>query len=232
MYCGVEPVDPGESVEVTTGWDASRSGTASGGTVVLSEDDTRAVVSGATTSARRILVAASDYDMTEGNWYWEIAFQSYGASNGISAGIVDPDNIPPNSIVGFQPFSAGVFGDNASFYNGATASKIGGFSQTSTLRFNFNADTRELDIANDAGTFVLHSTIEPSIVCSPAVHCANSVDVSIALSSDDFTYAIPAGAKALADQVGPSQADIDAYNTAKATYDQCIADGGLPGEQP
>ena len=231
VFCGVEPVNPGGLVEVTTGLDASRSGTANGGTVVLSEDDTRAVVSGATTSARRILVAASEYDMTEGNWYWEVKFQSYGASNGISAGVVDPENIPPSGIVGFEPFSAGVFGDNASFYNGATASKIGGFSQTSTLRFNFNADTRELNIANDAGGFVLHSTIEPSIVCSAAIHCANSVDVSIALSSDDFTYTIPAGAKALADQVGPSQDDIDAYNTAKAEYDQCIADGGLPGEQ-
>ena len=29
-----------------------------------------------------------------------------------------------------------------------------------------------------------------------------------------------------------TQADIDAYQAAKATYDQCIADGGLPGEQP
>ena len=33
---------------------------------------------------------------------------------------------------------------------------------------------------------------------------------------------------------GPSitQADIDAYNAAKATYDQCIADGGIAGRDP
>ena len=31
---------------------------------------------------------------------------------------------------------------------------------------------------------------------------------------------------------GSSQADIDAYDAAKAAYDACIANGGIPGEQP
>ena len=233
VYCGVEPVDPTLTpVELTTGWDASRSGTANGGTVVLSENDARAVISGASTSLRRILVAASEYDMSEGNWYWEITFQSYGGVSGTSAGIADPENIPPSGIVGFAPFSAGVFPGTGSFYNGSSATTIGEYSRTTTLRFNLNADTREFYVANEDGPFVLQSTVEPSIVYSPALHTADNADVNIVLSSDDFTYDIPTGAKALADQLGPEQSVIDAYTEAKATYDQCIADGGIPGEQP
>jgi len=137
----------------------------------------------------------SAYDITDGDWYWEIEFITVRNRSGTSAGLVDPANLPPSGIVGFAPLSAGLFADGLSRYDGSSANSIGGYAGGSSLRFRFNADSREFYMAVGNSNLTLHSTVEPNIVYSPSIHTAGILDIRIRVNN--FLYSVPNGSQPL-----------------------------------
>ena len=222
VYCGVEPVEPvGDEQQITELVTTNATGAS------LSNDNLTVTSHGNYGQA----VTTAESSKTDGIFYWETV---YGVGN---SGVgVRPDG-KNEAYVGSTANSYGVWKDESWYVQGTNISGHGPYPMGGVIRHLLEVSPTgegSYRIADGENDFELVGVLPSGLSWQAASSGYASAEVSFRFYEDQFTYDIPNGAVAYGVSLfdDPDQAQVDAYQAAKATYDQCIADGGIPGYDP
>ena len=221
-YCGVEPVEPvGDEQQITelVTTNATGASLSNDNLTVTSHDNYGQAVTTAESSK------------TDGIFYWETVYGVGGSGVGVR-----PDG-KNEAYVGSTANSYGVWKDESWYVQGTNISGHGPYPMGGVIRHLLEVSPTgegSYRIADGENDFELVGVLPSGLSWQAASSGYASAEVSFRFYEDQFTYDIPNGAVAYGVSLfdDPDQAQVDAYTAAKATYDQCIADGGIPGEQP
>ena len=216
--------DPGEFVAdiPAATWDANSAGSAGGTTFQLSDGDTVFTHLSGTNYANVGVTESAIHD--SGKYYFEFEnptdnnFCLYGFYTDVEAG--SPLNIP---YMGNTSTSYGYQTTNGRNYNNNSYSIVGGAIAAGTRIFNrVDFDTGVWEFSTDGSTWTqLASDIPPNAIVGVSV--ATGADAQIFTDELSFEGTIPDGYEPLSVSVaGVAQADIDAYESALASYNQLL----------
>lgn len=224
-YCGVEPVEP---VGVAALLDEPNFTGATNDGYVLSADKLT-LTSGSSASYLNAFLEPALFATGSGLYYWETLVNLPTGAGNSGTGI---------AVVADQPMWIGANDTSVALWyrtfwtNGAPDGRpLLDLDAGDVIQHYLDLDNESYTVRyNDQAISNPVFTLDSSKLWSPAITVSASYSFTQRFAEAYFSYLKPPNA--LTFNVAPSQQELDDYVVAKALYDQCIADGGTPGESP